>query len=508
MPKYIIGIDAGTTNVKSVLFDLDGNEIFIESIVNEPYYLPNNEIEEDMDVVWQNVLNSLVLLMRRNKINKDDVVGIGVTGQGEGIWLIDEYGRPTQNAILWNDGRAYKEVDYLTNENKELGARATEVTGMTPFPGAQLVLLMWMAKHRPEVLDQSKNMFFCKDWIRFKLTGEVYTDTTDAGTSLLDLKTNEPAEEIFGKLGLEEYLRLIPEVRKPHELGGHLTEKMAKIIGLNPGIPVVMGGIDLVCCMVGMGAVARKDVGIILGTTCGTQVVLQQEECSFGDSRYENHASDGLYISMNPTMNGMPNIDWAASEIALSKDFNMIDSMIRDIEPGCGGLIYHPYIGAAGERSPFTNTNAKASFFGINSESDRAHMVKAVYEGMIFSIKDCLLKAFDESEIYISGGGAKSSILPQLISDATGMRVNISNGKELGAKGAAIMLGVSLGYYEDYEDARNKTCKVEQSLEADLNKKFVYDEYFKLFKELRLSYDKMWNMRKETMDKVSQHYNK
>ena len=160
--KYIIGIDAGTTNVKSVLFDLEGNEVFVESIVNEPYYLPNNEIEEDMDVVWQNVLNSLVLLMRRNKINKDDVLGIGVTGQGEGIWLIDEYGKPTQNALLWSDGRAYKEVEYLTNENIELGNRATEVTGMTPFPGAQLVLLMWMDKHRPDVLAKSKNMFFCK----------------------------------------------------------------------------------------------------------------------------------------------------------------------------------------------------------------------------------------------------------------------------------------------------------------------------------------------------------
>ena len=504
--KYIIGIDAGTTNVKSVLFDLEGNEVFVESIVNEPYYLPNNEIEEDMDVVWQNVLNSLVLLMRRNKINKDDVLGIGVTGQGEGIWLIDEYGKPTQNALLWSDGRAYKEVEYLTNENIELGNRATEVTGMTPFPGAQLVLLMWMDKHRPDVLAKSKNMFFCKDWIRFKLTGEVFTDITDAGTSLLDLKTNTPATEIFTKLGLEQYLRLIPEIKKPHELGGHLTEKMASITGLNVGIPVVMGGIDLVCSMVGMGAVARKDVGIILGTTCGTQVVLQKDECTFGDSRYENHAEDGLYISMNPTMNGMPNIDWAVREIALSNDFNIIDTMINEVEPGSGGVIYHPYIGAAGERSPFTNTNAKASFFGINAETDRAALVKAVYEGMVFSIKDCLLKAFDESEIYVSGGGAKSSILPQLIADATGMNVNISNGKELGAKGAAIMLGVSQGYYKDYNDAREKTCKVERSLVADPKKKFVYDEYFKLFKELRLSYDKLWNMRRETMNTIADHY--
>ncbi len=506
--KYIIGIDAGTTNVKSVLFDLEGNEVFVESIVNNPYYLPNNEIEQDMDVVWQNVLNSITLLMRRNKINKDDVLGIGVTGQGEGIWLIDEYGRPVQNSLLWSDGRAYKEVEYLTTENKELGDRATEVTGMTPFPGAQLVLLMWMAKNRPEVLDKAENMFFCKDWIRFKLTGEVYTDITDAGTSLLDLRTNKPAEEIFTKLGLEEYLRLIPEIKDPHELGGHLTEKMAENIGLNAGIPIVMGGIDLVCSMVGMGAVARKDVGIVLGTTTGTQVVLNQDECNFGDSRYENHATEGLYISMNPTMNGMPNIDWVVREIALSPDFDMIDNMIKDVESGSGGVIYHPYIGAAGERSPFTNTNAKASFFGVNAETTRASLVKSVYEGMIFSIKDCLLKAFDDSEIYISGGGAKSTIIPQLIADATGMTVNISNGKELGAKGAAIMLGVNQGYYEDYEDARDKTCKVERSLVADPDKKFVYDEYFKLFKELRLSYDKLWNMRRSTMDTIAEHYKK
>ena len=154
--KYVIGIDAGTTNVKSVLFDLEGNELYTESVPNLPYYLPNNEIEQDMNVVWQNVLNSLILLMRRNKIDKDDVIGMGVTGQGEGIWLIDEYGKPIQNAYLWNDGRAYKEVEnLLKDENENLYKDIVKTTGLTAFPGNQLILLMWMNKNQPEVLEKA-----------------------------------------------------------------------------------------------------------------------------------------------------------------------------------------------------------------------------------------------------------------------------------------------------------------------------------------------------------------
>lgn len=504
--KYVIGIDAGTTNVKSVLFDLEGNELCTESVPNLPYYLPNNEIEQDMDIVWQNVLNSLILLVRRNKINKDDVIGMGVTGQGEGIWLIDEYGKPIQNSYLWSDGRAYKEVeDLLKKENEVLYKDIVKTTGLTAFPGNQLILLMWMHKNQPEVLDKADKMFFCKDWIRFNLTGEVFTDTTDAGTAHLDLSTNQPAKDIYKKLGLEKYLRLIPEIKKPHEIGGYLTQKVADNVGLNAGIPVVMGGIDLVNSMVGMGAVENNDIGIILGTTCGVQVVLEKDKAEFGDSRYENHAIENLTISMNPTMNGMPNIDWSINEISLNKDYKIIDDVIRNIKPGCDGVVYHPYIGAAGERAPFTNVNAKASFFGINQDTTRDSLIKAVYEGMIYAVKDCLLKASDEGEIFISGGGAKSTILPQLIADATGLVVNKSKGYELGAKGAAIMVLIALGYYKDYPEAKAKCCEALDKIYPNKDKKYIYDRYFTLYKKLRLAYNDLWNERREILDDVNKY---
>ena len=266
-----------------------------------------------------------------------------------------------------------------------------------------------------------------------------------------------------------------------------------------------MGGIDLVNSMVGMGAVENNDIGIILGTTCGVQVVLEKDKAEFGDSRYENHAIENLTISMNPTMNGMPNIDWSVGEIAVNKDYKIIDEVIREVKPGCGGLIYHPYIGAAGERAPFTNVNAKASFFGINQDTDRASLVKAVYEGMIFAVKDCLLKASDDGEIFISGGGAKSTILPQLIADATGLVVNKSKGYELGAKGAAIMVLIALGYYKDYPEAKAKCCEALDKIYPNKDKKYIYDRYFTLYKKLRLAYNDLWNERREILDDVNKY---
>ncbi|NLM04870.1 MAG: carbohydrate kinase, partial [Clostridiales bacterium] len=213
---------------------------------------------------------------------------------------------------------------------------------------------------------------------------------------------------------------------------------------------------------------------------------------------------DDLYVNLQPTMSGTPNIDWVVDNISDTRVYKEIDEKIKDLDAAPSGVIYHPYLSTAGERSPFYNANARSSFFGMNTHTTRYDLVKAVYEGIAFSIKDCLdaTGAGDEGVIYLAGGGAESKVWAQIISDCTGRKVAITNSNEIAAKGVAIMLGVTLGVYESYEDAVAKTCRATATYEPDAKKKEEYNKLFEIYKELRLVYDPLWNKRRAVLKEI------
>ena len=442
--NYIIGIDAGTSFVKAVLFDVAGNELMTQSQVNEPMYIGDVEVEQDMNILWEKVALCIKKIMQQGPASKADILGIGVTGQGEGCWLMDRSGNPVQNAILWCDGRAAEEVADVTVDHPELGRMIYETTGTPPLTGTQLMLLKWMHRHRRDVLDKASTMFFCKDWVRYKLTGKINGDLTDAGTSLLDSQKGTVALDMLKKLGLEKYGAYIPEIVTPNTIVGEVQNDVAAELGLREGTPVIAGTIDVVADAVALGAVKENDICVVLGTTCANEIIKRKDQCQFGKpgTRFEKHAVGDLFMNLMPTMNGTPNIDWVINEIGLQQDFSAIDKMIAAVPAGSGGVIYHPYISAAGERAPFYHPYAKASFFGISTHTTRADLIRAVYEGITFSIKDCLQDANKDGKIYVAGGGAKSAVWVQMIADITGMEVVVSDGNEFGAKGAAMIWGL------------------------------------------------------------------
>ncbi|MEG0377275.1 MAG: FGGY-family carbohydrate kinase, partial [Eubacterium sp.] len=375
--------------------------------------------------------------------------------------------------------------------------------------GTQLMLLRWMKNNRKEVLDRASTLFFCKDWVRYKLTGIINGDMSDSGTSLMDAEKGEVAAELLETLGLGDYTSMIAPIVRSNTIVGNVTADVAKSLGLSENTPVVAGAIDVVAAAVGIGAVEDKDICVILGTTCANEIFKRKEECNFGEegTRYEKHAVGDLFVNLMPTMNGTPNIDWVLNEIALTKDFDKVDVMIKDVPAGSGGVIYHPYISAAGERAPFYHPNAKANFFGISANTKRADLVHAVYEGITLSIKDCLQGADKSSKIFIAGGGAKSSIWAQMISDVTGMEVVVSAGNEFGAKGVAMMLGVAVGEYESYADAARKTCKSERVYRPRFDQNAIYEEIYTLYKGIRIACESLWTARADVMKTIAKRGN-
>lgn len=351
--NYMIGVDAGTSNVKAVIFDEAGRECAAETMENEPIYSDGAHVEMDMNTLWNKTLQCLTKVVARGGVDKAAIAGIGVTAQGEGCWLIDERGRPVQNAILWCDARANEEVRFVRQEQPALGELIFRTTGTPPVTSTQLMQLLWMKKNRKEILDRASTVFFCKDWLRYQLTGVVGTDMTDAGTCYVDVNTGKVSTALLTALGLGGYAARIPEPAASDSVAACLKAEISDALGLPRRTPVIAGSIDVCASCVGTGAIHENDVCIVLGTTCANMIVKSKADCAFGaeGTRYEKYPVGDLYFLLQPTMNGTPNIDWMLGAIADTKDFAAIDRMISSVPVGCGGVVYSPYISVAGERA-------------------------------------------------------------------------------------------------------------------------------------------------------------
>lgn len=501
---YILGIDVGTSNVKAVLFDEGGAEVKVASREAETINNGGNREEQDMLLVWEKVKACIRELVDSGEDGTRYIRGIGVTGQGEGCWLIDDKGCPVQNAILWCDGRAVPEVKNITETYPEIGQFYHQTTGTPPLLGNQMILLRWMKTNRKEILDRASKVLFCKDWIRYKMTGIIGTEITDSFTSLVDAQTGKIADELMKKLDIFEYRDYLPDPISSDSVVGTITDSFAEETGLPQGIPVIAGALDTSATAVGLGAIHEKDACVILGTTCASEIVMRKEECHFGrqNSRYEKHPIQDLYVELQPTLNGTPNIDWMLENIAKTKDFDEIDKIVDSVPVGCGGVVYHPYISVAGERAPFYHPYARASFFGISQVTTRDQLVRAVYEGISLSIRDCLQNIDKDAKIYLAGGGAKSPVWAQMIADVMGKKVMIPDGKELGAKGVAIMAGVRLGIYQSYEEAVKRTCTFRQTYEPNLQRTKKYDLLYELFRQVRVHNQEIWDYRHQMNKKI------
>ena len=495
--KYVLGIDVGTSNVKAVIFDAFGKELQIVSQESETFNGKGNTVEQDMTAVWERVKYCVKGVMAAGLVPKEDILGIGVCGQGEGCWLIDKEGNPVQNAILWCDGRAADLVNTINEKEPDLAKYYYETTGVQPLLGNQMVLLRWMKENRKEILDAADKLLFCKDWIRYKLTGNIGADLTDSMTSLLDVQTGQISDELLKKMGVYEYRDYLPTPHRPDEVAGCVRDELADELGLRRGTPVIYGALDTSATAVGLGAIHESEACVILGTTCACEINMKKEDCQFGaeNTRYERHPVGELFVELQPTLNGTPNIDWMLENIAETTDFNEIDRLIESVPVGCGGVIYLPYISVAGERSPFFHPYARAEFFGISTPTTRNHLIRAIYEGLSFSVRDCLLHVDKSGTIFLAGGGAKSPVWAQMIADVMGMKVMIPSGQELGSKGVAMMVGVSQGLYKDYDEAVEKACSFTQIYEPDPVRAKKYDLIFELYLKLRRSNDELWNQR-------------
>lgn len=505
-PRLLLGIDAGTTVVKSVAFDLNGKEV-ASSKRSLPICHPSSSRSEvDMEEAWAATAETIVDVTSR--VGSKAITAIGISGTCAGIWPIDKQGTPTRNAILWNDGRAEKIIEAWKDEG--IYRRMFEVSGCAAVPGYTLPSLRWLAEHEPEVLDRTHWLLFHKDWLRFRISGDIHVDPTDVSYSPGDIVSREYSRELFKLCGIDAYWDRLPPIAQSQDVIGHVTPEAAVALNLIEGIPLVTGADDVIAGAIGAGAIRPGQAVSILSTSFINSLVVERPTFTPEESGAEACMPNGYWLRSLINTSGTMNIDWLIQNLALSESlqakksgqdiFDLVEKVVSKVPAGARGIIYLPYLNTAGINSPFSAPNARAVFFGFSIEHSREDLMRAVYEGTALAMRDCY-ESFSEpaEEIFLVGGGSRSSFWSQLLSDAIERKIMITEGTEVGARGVAMLAGIGAGIYSSLDEAVSKMVRIKEVYEPQEESSRVFREMYVLYRQLYLHSRDSWDLRSEIL---------
>ncbi len=457
MPEqFLLGIDAGTSVIKAALFD---RNLTLHAVTSQRTTIRSPQpgwSEADPLEFWEKTCVVIRRVLAQAGVTGAQIAAVGITGNMVGAWLIDRNGAPVRDAILWNDGRAQSITDHLTAQDPQFLSRIFESSGSVMQQGCTLPIVRWLADHEPETLARAAHVLTCKDWLRYKLTGAVFTDPTEASVMPGDIRARRYNEALFTLLGVQQWRSLWPQIAPSEQVCGEVTRAASGETGLAPGTPVVGGMGDVPASILGAGASALGTACVILGTTCLSCLSLDAPNFTPRDIGLNFALPGAGWARVMANIAGTTNLDWFAAQFysheraaAENEDafFALLESEAAQSQPGANGLLYLPYLSEAGVIAPFVSPGARAQFSGLHPGHTRRDMLRAVYEGVALAIRDCFTAMnAPVVDLQLIGGGAKSPLWGQMIADCCGVRVTVPAGSEFGARGAALLAGVGAGW--------------------------------------------------------------
>lgn len=511
--NYFIGVDIGTTGAKAVLMDING--VVVSTATNEyPMFTPLPLwAEQNPEDWWTAACQSIREVMKKGNVKSSDVKGIGLTGQMHGLVTLDSNGKVLYPCIMWNDQRTGEECKEITDQ---IGSKKLlTITGNQVLPGFTAPKILWLKKNKPEVYSKIKKVLLPKDYIRYKLTNEFFTDVSDAsGTSLLNVKERTWSEEILNKLEIP--FDWLPAVVESITQTASITKQASALTGLTEGTPVFAGGGDQATGAIGSGAVKEGTISIVLGTsgvvfTHSDNYRIEPE----GKLHAFCHSVPGKWHLMGVTLSASGSFRWYRDTFAFEERiaaeesgrdvYEILTSQAESVTAGSEGLFFLPYL--TGERTPYPDPNAKGAFIGLNVRHTKSHLTRAILEGVAYSLKDCYelisnlgIKA---ERLIISGGGAKSKLWRSIIADIFNAEINTLTCTEGAPYGAAILAAVGTGNYKTVNEACDKILKIESKNEPSKNNVSIYNDFYSIYKQL---YPQLKNSFQNISDKVNQHY--
>ncbi len=482
-----MGIDAGQTATKVALFDLAGHQVAVGSsrgVVLAPH--PRWQ-ERELGPLWDQVVGAVRDCLHRADIEPRQILGIGLCGHGDGAYLLDAAGQPVRAAIMATDSRAHNYVEEYALD--PVAARALELTGQVPFAGSPAALFSWLRDNEPASFEAIRWALFCKDWIRWGLTGRIATDPTEASASFArvsDARWDPAALELYG---LAELSDALPPILASTATDGAITPSAAVATGLEAGTPVVVGAHDVDAAAVGIGATQTGALSLVMGTFSINQVVADRP---VNDPRWQARAfvrpAHWLHMSTSPA--GSTNLDWAVRLLGPHNDRGEPDFAAAAAEAGgrlTARAMADPYFLPFLYGSPH-GSDVAAGFAGLRGWHDRADLLAAVMEGVVFNHRthvSALREAFEVvGAARVCGGGSGDPGWCDLLADALALPIEVTDAQEAGARGAAMLAGIGVGAYPDIDAAVAAAVRVARRHDPQPGRNDHLDQRYADYREL------------------------
>lgn len=463
---YLLGLDVGTGGTRALILDSKGHIVAAAENEHRPFTSPHpGWAEQDPSDWWRAAGIAICEALRKAGVRSSDVVCIGLAGQMHGAVLLDAKNKVLRPALIWCDQRTQSQCDWL---NRTIGAgRLIELTCNPALTNFTLTKLLWVRDNEPEVWDRFARILLPKDYVRFCLTGEHAIDVADAsGTLMLDVAHRRWSSELLSKVGFSE--SSLPRVFESAEICAHVSAEGAAATGLAEGTPVVAGAGDQAAGAIGMGIVWPGDVSATIGTSgvvfAATDVPAMDKK---GRVHTFCHAIPGRWHVMGVTQAAGLSLRWFREQLAHGLPYDDLMREAATAPPAAGALLWAPYL--MGERTPHLDPNARGALVGLTAAHTRGHIVRAILEGVAFSLKDTLTLFSEMSvpvrSIRVGGGGARSALWRQIQADVYGHPVDVVAAEEGAAYGAALLAGVGAKFWNSVDDACAEVVHVSETIE-------------------------------------------
>jgi len=497
----LLGIDLGTTGVKAALFAADDGHVLSWAFVDYPLSHPHpGWAEQNPEEWWQATLTAIRLCLTNGVgegVSPSNVRGVGLSGQMHGVVLLDEQSMVLRPCIIWADQRSEAQCRWMT---ERVGAeRLIDYVSNPALPGFSAPKALWVRDNEPDIFARARTLLLPKDYIRFRLTGELAIEISDAaGTCLLDVKHGVWSREVLEAIEFDP--ALLPPVVPAVAICGSTTEEIEQLTGLLAGTPVAGGGADNACGAVGNGVVQPGLALVSIGTS---GVVLAYTDSPQVDRSGPiprvhtfNHAVPQAWYLMGVTQGAGLSLRWVRDNIGLPERalehwtgldaYALLTKEAEGVPAGSDGLLFLPYL--QGERTPHLDAYARGGWIGLTASHDRRHLVRSVLEGVAFSLKDCFTIIEEQGltleQVRATGGGAKSPLWRQIIADVLGVELVTTNAQEGPAFGAALLAGVASGIYSSVQQACEATIRIVERTLPQSDKPVAYARAYEQFRAL------------------------
>ena len=487
--NILLGIDFGTGGCKVTAIDITGN-LLGEASVEYVTEFARPGWSEQTPSDWYDAMCGALKKLRENGLALEKVIALSFDGSTHNAVLLDDRMNVLRKTIMWTDQRSVAECAWL---KENYGEKIFNTAFQQPAPTWTLPQLRWLSTHEPDVMKKVAKILFVKDYVRYLVTGVAVTDYIEAqGTLFFDMHRMNWSEELAGLAGLKK--EQLPELIKPTDLAGHVTAAAARDTGLPEGTPVICGTSDSAVEDYGAGAVEPGDC-IVKMATAGNVNVMTRKPYPFATTLTYSHVVEGMWYTVSATnaaalcqrwmRDTLCQFEKAEAEKNNTKAFALMDRLAENSPPGANGVVFHPYL--QGERSPYWDPKLRASFTGVSISSTKGDFIRALFEGVAYSLRDCYgtirEMQLPVKRIFLIGGGARGRLWSEIVCNVFNLPVQIPTPGDA-SFGSALLAGTGAGVFADSKDAVRKCLHIDREIAPDEKLAEFYSKGFSEYREI------------------------